>query len=30
MVEAALDLAFGAECAVSVLLGQRLIGRKRW
>jgi sulfopyruvate decarboxylase alpha subunit len=29
-VEAALDLAFGAECAVAVLLGQRLIGRKRW
>ncbi|HUB95657.1 MAG TPA: thiamine pyrophosphate-binding protein [Stellaceae bacterium] len=29
-VEAALDLAFGAECAVAVILGQRLIGRKRW
>jgi sulfopyruvate decarboxylase alpha subunit len=29
-VEAALDIAFGAECAVAVLLGQRLIGRKQW
>jgi sulfopyruvate decarboxylase alpha subunit len=29
-VTAALDRAFGGESAVAVLLGQRLIGRKRW
>ncbi|WP_376095231.1 phosphonopyruvate decarboxylase [Roseomonas sp. CCTCC AB2023176] len=29
-VEAALDDAFTSEQAVAVLLGQRLIGRKRW
>jgi sulfopyruvate decarboxylase alpha subunit len=29
-VEAALEIAFGGECAVAVLLGQRLIGRKEW
>jgi sulfopyruvate decarboxylase alpha subunit len=29
-VEAAIDLAFGGELAVAVLLSQRLIGRKVW
>jgi len=29
-VAAAADLAFGAEQAVAVLLGQRLVGRKVW
>ena len=29
-VAAAADLAFAGDCAVAVLLGQRLIGRKRW
>jgi hypothetical protein len=29
-VNAALDLAYGAEQAVAVLLAQRLIGRKVW
>jgi sulfopyruvate decarboxylase alpha subunit len=29
-VEAAIDLAFGGELAVAVLLSQRMIGRKRW
>lgn len=29
-VAAAVDLAYGAERAVAVLLSQRLIGRKRW
>jgi len=29
-VEAALDLAFGGELSVAVLLSQRLIGRKQW
>ena len=29
-VEAALDLAFGGDLAVAVLLSQRLIGRKVW
>ena len=28
--EAAVDLAFGGDLAVAVLLSQRLIGRKRW
>lgn len=30
VVTAAADMAFGAEQAVAVLLGQRLIGRKVW
>jgi sulfopyruvate decarboxylase alpha subunit len=30
VVSAAADLAFGAEQAVAVLIGQRLIGRKVW
>ncbi|WP_239451558.1 thiamine pyrophosphate-binding protein [Elioraea rosea] len=30
VVAAAADLAFGAEQAVAILLGQRLIGRKVW
>jgi sulfopyruvate decarboxylase alpha subunit len=29
-VEAAIDLAFGGELAVAVLLSQRMIGRKQW
>lgn len=29
-VEAAMDLAFGSEQAVAVLLSQRLLGRKKW
>ena len=29
-VAAAIDLAYGADQAVAVLLSQRLIGRKRW
>ena len=29
-VDAALALAYGADQAIAVLLGQRLIGRKRW
>jgi hypothetical protein len=29
-VAAAADLAFNADQAVAVLLGQRLIGRKTW
>jgi sulfopyruvate decarboxylase TPP-binding subunit len=29
-VEAALDLAFGSDLSVAVLLSQRLIGRKVW
>jgi len=29
-VQAALDLAFGSEQAVAVLLSQRLLGRKKW
>ena len=29
-VAAAADLAFNGELAVAVLIGQRLIGRKRW
>jgi sulfopyruvate decarboxylase alpha subunit len=29
-VAAAADLAFNSDCAVAVLIGQRLIGRKRW
>jgi sulfopyruvate decarboxylase TPP-binding subunit len=29
-VEAAIDLAFGGDLAVAVLLSQRLIGRKVW
>jgi sulfopyruvate decarboxylase TPP-binding subunit len=27
---AAIDLAFGGDLAVAVVLGQRLIGRKQW
>jgi sulfopyruvate decarboxylase TPP-binding subunit len=30
VVAAAADMAFGADQAVAVLLGQRLIGRKVW
>ncbi len=29
-VEAAIDLAFGSEQAVAVLISQRLLGRKKW
>ncbi|TVQ38994.1 MAG: phosphonopyruvate decarboxylase [Geminicoccaceae bacterium] len=30
IVQGAFEQAFNAECAVAVLLGQKLIGRKRW